>query len=50
MSIHVGYALFFRASSAGCARGVCSDGPLCGRCACLGLFGLRPASMDRSTY
>ena len=45
-----GYALFFRAGSAGSARGVNSDGALIGDFACYGYYGLRPASMDRPTY
>lgn len=46
----MGYALFFRAGSANNARNVNTDGTLSGNYAYLGYYGLRPASMDRSTY
>lgn len=45
-----GYALFFRAGSAGYARYVCADGSLNWDSAYDGHYGLRPASMDRPTY
>lgn len=45
-----GYALFFRAGSANNARYVYSDGTLFRGSAYSGLYGLRPASMDRPTY
>ena len=45
-----GYALFFRAGSAYGARYVDSDGALYGNNAYDGNYGLRPASMDRTTY
>lgn len=45
-----GYALFFRAGSAGSARIVYTDGTLDGNYAYNGNNGLRPASMDRPTY
>ena len=41
---------FFRAGSANYARLVYSDGTLNWFSAYLGYYGLRPASMDRSTY
>lgn len=46
----VGYALFFRAGSANNARNVNTDGTLNRNNAYNGNNGLRPASMDRSTY
>ena len=46
----MGYALFFRAGSANNARNVRNDGALDSYYAYLGNYGLRPASMDRSTY
>ena len=46
----MGYALFFRAGSANNARNVNTDGTLNGSYAYYGNYGLRPASMDRSTY
>ena len=46
----MGYALFFRAGSANNARNVNTDGTLNGGGAYYGNSGLRPASMDRSTY
>ena len=46
----MGYALFFRAGSADYARYVRSDGTLDNNNAYNGNNGLRPASMDRSTY
>lgn len=46
----MGYALFFRAGSANNARRVLTDGALNRLGAYGGLYGLRPASMDRSTY
>lgn len=46
----MGYALFFRAGSANNARNVSTDGALDGNNAGNGDYGLRPASMDRSTY
>lgn len=45
-----GYALFFRAGSALDARYVYADGTLNGGSAYCGVYGLRPASMDRPTY
>ena len=45
-----GYALFFRAGSAGNARYVGADGTLNRNNAYNGNNGLRPASMDRPTY
>lgn len=45
-----GYALFFRAGSAGLARVVNTGGTLDWNFAGYGLSGLRPASMDRPTY
>lgn len=45
-----GYALFFRAGSANNARRVYTDGTLNRVNAYYGLYGLRPASMDRPTY
>ena len=45
-----GYALFFRAGSANNARNVRNDGTLSYNNAYYGYLGLRPASMDRSTY
>lgn len=45
-----GYALFFRAGSANNARNVNTDGTLGRDYAYCGNIGLRPASMDRSTY
>lgn len=46
----MGYALFFRAGSANNARNVNTDGTLDWVHAYYGNYGLRPASMDRSTY
>lgn len=46
----MGYALFFRAGSANNARYVNTDGTLSRRYAFYGYYGLRPASMDSSTY
>lgn len=46
----MGYALFFRAGSANNARNVNTDGTLIRNGAYLGNYGLRPASMERSTY
>ena len=46
----MGYALFFRAGSANNARNVRNDGTLNRNNAYNGNNGLRPASMDRSTY
>ena len=46
----MGYALFFRAGSANNARNVRNDGALNNNNAYNGNNGLRPASMDRSTY
>ena len=46
----MGYALFFRAASANNARNVNTDGTLNWNFAYYGYYGLRPASMDRSTY
>ena len=46
----MGYALFFRAGSANNARNVYADGALIWNYAYYGDYGLRPASMDRSTY
>lgn len=46
----MGYALFFRAGSANNARYVNSDGTLSWGNAYGGSLGLRPASMDSSTY
>lgn len=46
----MGYALFFRAGSANNARNVNTDGTLHWSYAFDGHGGLRPASMDRSTY
>lgn len=46
----MGYALFFRAASAYNARNVYADGTLHWNNAYSGNYGLRPASMDRSTY
>lgn len=46
----MGYALFFRAGSANNARNVNTDGTLYGNIAYGGSGGLRPASMDCSTY
>lgn len=46
----MGYALFFRAGSANNARYVGNDGTLSDNYAYNGSGGLRPASMDRSTY
>ena len=46
----MGYALFFRAGSANNARNVNTDGTLNRNNAYNGNNGLRPASMDRSTY
>lgn len=45
-----GYALFFRAGAADSARYVGTDGTLNWGDACSGIYGLRPASMDRPTY
>ena len=46
----MGYALFFRAGSANNARHDRNDGTLDNNNADNGYNGLRPASMDRSTY
>lgn len=46
----MGYALFFRAGSSNNARNVNTDGTLNRNNAYYGYYGLRPASMDRSTY
>lgn len=42
--------MFFRAGSANDARNVRADGALNRYYACIGNYGLRPASMDRPTY